>query len=93
MPDFIAFDWCGWDDRYGRFTHCPSGNTLAQQAWMDQADWDKAQLEWFRQYDGLTIYKCYEQYVADEGSVMRTVRNAIELLQGRFSEPVAADGT
>lgn len=54
---FIAFDWCGWMDNYGRFTHMPSGDTIVQQGWMGQRDWDKAQLEYFKKYPGLEVHR------------------------------------
>ncbi len=33
-------------------------DTLVCQGWMGQRDWDKAQLEYFRKYPGLVVYKC-----------------------------------
>lgn len=60
--DFIAHDWCGWNERYGRFTHLPSGDTLVCQEWMGQSDWDKVQLEWFSKYPGLDVHECPAVY-------------------------------
>lgn len=60
--EYIAFDWCGTFENYGRFTHLPSGETIVQQPWMGQSDWNKKQLEFFQKYPGLTVYKCPFNY-------------------------------
>jgi hypothetical protein len=48
---FIAYDYCGWNMKYGRFTAMPSGDTLTCQPYMGHLDWDKAQLAWFLRFD------------------------------------------
>lgn len=81
---YIVFDWCGWNDRYGRFTALPTGTTLTCQAWMGQEDWDKAQLEWFRQFDGtLVVHRCERGPYRQTGDSMGTVAEIIERLQRR----------
>lgn len=76
MSEFIAHDWCGWNENHGRFTHVPSDDTLVCQPWMKQHDWDKAQLEWFQKYpDTLTVHECPSTYTAEGTATMGTVRN------------------
>lgn len=87
MRDFIAHDWCGWDNRYGRFTAMPSGDTLTCQAWMRQADWDKAQLEWFSRYDGgLVVHRCQSGPYSETGDTIGTVAEIVERLQRRVTQ-------
>ena len=88
MKSFIAFDWCGWNNRYGRFTLVAEENstTLVQQGHMGQKEWDHAQLEWFRKYPGLTVYRCPENYVPDPTNVMGTVEEIIQRLKERLSQ-------
>lgn len=83
---FIAFDWCGWNDNYGRFTHLPSGDTLVQRHGMRQHDWDKAQLEWFRKFPGLTVYNnARPGAYRPDGDVMGTTEEICQRLEGRLS--------
>ncbi len=59
MTEFIAFDYCGWNDHYGRFTHSPSNETLVCRPGMGQHDWDLAQLEFFKKFaDSIKVYDC-----------------------------------
>lgn len=85
--EFIAFDWCGWNNRFGRFTHIPSGATLTQQQWMGQTDWNKAQLEWFKQFKGdLLVHKCTEPGpYRESGNVMGTVEEIIKRLELQYA--------
>lgn len=53
--EFIAHDWCGTFERY---THMPSGKTLVCEAWMNQQDWDIAQMDFFLEYPGLDVHEC-----------------------------------
>ena len=86
---FIAFDWCGWNEQYGRFTFCDfdshdSGDTLVCRPGMDQRAWDQAQLEWFRKYPGLTVYRCPESYHPNN-DVMGTTEEIIQRLESRLA--------
>lgn len=83
MEEFIAHDWCGWKQQYGRFTHMPSGDSLICQAWMGQSDWNMAQLGWFLKYPGLTVYNCVGAYTTDAPS-MGTVNEIIIRLETRI---------
>ncbi len=56
VSEQINHDWCGWDERYGRYTHSPSGDTLVCQGWMRQKDWDKAQLEYLQKYPQVEVF-------------------------------------
>ena len=81
---FIAFDWCGFDGRYGRFTAMPSGKTLTCQQWMDQRDWDAAQLTWFQEFDGsLVVHRCPDGPYRETDNQMGTVGEIIERLKSR----------
>lgn len=84
MEAFIAFDWCGWNDRYGRFTHVPSGDTIVCQGWMGQEDWDAKQLEFFQKYPGLTVYKCLTNY-RNKGDSMGTTEEICTRLAKRLN--------
>lgn len=80
---FIAHDYCGWDERYGRYTHVPSGDTLVQRDAMGQANWDKAQLDYLAKYPGLTVYKCPGAYVPT-GETYGTTDEICERLRKRL---------
>ena len=83
--EFIVHDWCGWNERNGRFTHCPSGQTLVCRDWMGQRDWDDAQLTWFREFDGsLVVHKCPEGPYRETGNTMGTVAEIIGRLEVRL---------
>jgi hypothetical protein len=85
--EFIAFDWCGAMDSYGRFTHMPSGKTLVQEKWMGQSDWDSKQLEWFKTFDSaLVVHKNLQNGAYREtGDTFGTVGEIIEKLERRFA--------
>lgn len=84
---FIVFDWCGWGERYGRFTHMPSGETLVCQMWMGQADWDRAQLAWMLKYDGeMLVHRCERGPYHETGNLMGSVGEIMERLQRRTYE-------
>lgn len=79
---FIAHDWCGWDERHRRFTACPGGQTLVCQPWMRQADWDKAQLEWFEQFSAeIIVHRCPSGPYRETGDTMGTVAEIIVRLK------------
>lgn len=80
---FIAHDWCGWNSRFGRYTHMPSGDTLVCEGWMGQADWDKAQLEWMKKYPGLNVHKCPGAYSTD-GLLMGSTDEICQRLEARL---------
>ena len=87
LMNFVAFDYCGWQDRYGRFTVVPDGETLVQGAWMRQEDWDKAQLEWFSKLDGdLVVHRCERGPYRETGDIMGTVEEIKQRLKGRLNE-------
>lgn len=65
MVPFIAFDHCGFNNQYGRYTHIPGGETLVCLSGWGQKEWDKAQLVFFSKYPGLTIYHCPGIYRAN----------------------------
>lgn len=81
--EFIAHDYCGWNDRYGRFTHLPGCHTLVCQPWMDQRDWDEAQLKFLEAYPGLTVHECPDAYSTD-GKPMGTTDEICERLRARM---------
>lgn len=81
--EFIAHDWCGSMQQYGRYTHMPSGDTLVCKAWMGQVDWDKAQLEYFQKYSNITVHECPGQYTSD-GALMGTVEEICARLTNRL---------
>jgi hypothetical protein len=84
MTPFIAFDWCGWSEQYGRFTHMPSGETLLQKRWMGQTDWDQCQLEWFKKFPDLIVCRCPTgPYVINENT-MGTTNEICERLEKRL---------
>lgn len=82
---FIAHDWCGWNEQYGRFTHMPSGDTLVCQAWMGQLEWDKAQLAYFRKYPGINVHRCPVGPYNTNGSIMGTTDEIILRLEPRVA--------
>lgn len=86
MKPFIAFDWCGAFEDYGRFTHMPSGETLVQQGWMKQEDWDKAQLEWFRKFPGLTVCRCLSGPYHLNDNTMGTTEEICSRLEKRLGK-------
>jgi hypothetical protein len=85
LVQFIAFDWCGWNERYGRFTALPSGDTIICQGWMGQHDWDKAQLEWFKRFDGAVVVhrNTGAGPYRETGDLMGTVAEIVERLVTR----------
>ncbi len=83
--DFIAFDWCGFNENLGRFTHMPSGDTLVQQGF-DQRKWDQRQLEFFKKYPGLTVYNNERPGpYRPEGKVMGTTEEICARLERRLA--------
>lgn len=87
--EFIAHDWAGWHERLGRFTHMPSGETLLCRGYWGQEEWDRAQLEWFRQYDGaVTVHECPGAYNPG-GKLMGTVAEICDRLEKRLSVQAA----
>jgi len=83
--EFIAFDWCGWDERFGRFTHLPSGETLVCRDGMGQIAWDKAQLNFFQKFPGLNVHSCPGAYTTD-GRLMGTTEEICERLKKRLTQ-------
>jgi hypothetical protein len=84
--EFICHDWAGWNEQYGRYTHMPSGATLRCEGWMKQHDWDAAQLEWLKKYDGsLVVHKCPRGPYRETGDTMGTVAEITERLSRRLS--------
>lgn len=58
---------------------------------MGQADWDKAQLEWFEKLDGeLIVHKCPNGPYRETGDTMGTVAEIVGKLRSRFPENRAA---
>jgi hypothetical protein len=52
---------------------------------MRQADWDKAQLEWFSRYDGgLVVHRCQSGPYSETGDTMGTVAEIVERLRLRL---------
>lgn len=83
---FIAFDWCGWNENYGRFTLVDATcETLVQQAYMNQRQWDQSQLEFFRRFPGLTVYRCPGSYFPDPKNVMGTTEEIVKRLEARLN--------
>lgn len=88
MSKFIAFDWCGWNDKYGRYTLIDPNNcdTLLQRGHYDQQQWDRVQLDWLRKYPlELVVYNCPNAYVADHNQKIGTVAEIIERLERRLA--------
>lgn len=84
---FIVHDWCGWDERQGRFTHSPSGDTLLCPPDASQRSWDRAQLAWFRKYPGLTVHRCPTGPYRETGDTMGTTEEICARLEGRLRTP------
>ncbi len=84
---FIAHDFCGWMERYGRYTTCfPDNNeTLTCAAWMTQKDWDKAQLEFLQKFPGITVHKCPGVYTTVGTEVMGTTDEICDRLRKRLA--------
>lgn len=59
---FIAHDWCGFNEQYGRYTALPSGRTLVCRPGMDQAAWDKAQLAYLSEFPNQPVHECPGPY-------------------------------
>jgi hypothetical protein len=84
LCDFIAHDWCGWNEQQGRFTAMPNGETLVCQPWMGQNDWDKAQLEWFKRFSGsVVVHRCGDGPYRETGNIMGTVAGIAARLRAR----------
>jgi hypothetical protein len=81
---FIAYDWCGWNEQYGRFTHVPSGETRVCQTWMGQRDWDQAQLDFLQKYPGLNVHSCPVGPYSTDGRLMGTTEEICERLRLRL---------
>jgi hypothetical protein len=56
--EFIAFDYCGWSEQYGRLTHVPTGETLVCKSCWGQQDWDIAQATFFDKFLNIKVYDC-----------------------------------
>jgi hypothetical protein len=82
--EFIAFDWCGWNDRYGRYTHMPSGETLLCRPYFSQAEWDIAQLEWFKKFPGLNVHDCPTGPYSTNGPLKGTTDELVEQLTAKL---------
>lgn len=82
---FIAHDWCGWNENYGRYTHVPSGDTLVCKAYMNQMQWDQAQHDWLNKYPDLTVHSCPTGPYSQEGKSMGTTTEICARLQSRLS--------
>jgi hypothetical protein len=83
---FIAHDWCGWNNRFGRFTACPLGQTLVCQEWMGQEDWDYAQLMFLRRFPGLPVHSCPGVYTTAGTRLMGTTDEICRRLESRLLE-------
>lgn len=84
IMEFIAFDWCGWNERYGRFTHMPSGDTCLQPCDADQRSWDKKQLEWFKKYPGIKVCRCLTGPYVLNDNLMGTTDEICDKLKQRL---------
>ena len=83
---FIAHDWCGWNERFGRFTAVPNGETLVCREWMGQLEWDAAQLKWLEQFDdSLVVHKCPNGPYRETGNTMGTVGEIKARLRSRVA--------
>lgn len=83
---FIVHDWCGWNWRYGRFTAMPNGETLVCNEWMNQMEWDSAQLQWLEQFDeSLVVHKCPTGPYRETGNTIGTVGEIKERLRSRIA--------
>jgi hypothetical protein len=81
---FIAFDWCGFAELYGRFTAMPTGDTLVCRQWMGQREWDAAQLAWFEHYNpAVAVYRCLDGPYRETDDSMGTVGEIIERLKAK----------
>lgn len=82
--EFIAHDWCGYNDQYGRYTHVPNGTTLVCQAWMGQKDWDQAQLEFLQQFPNLNVHDCPTGPYSTNGRLMGSTNEICARLKERL---------
>jgi hypothetical protein len=82
--EFIAHDFCGWNEQYGRYTHCPSGATLVCRPGMDQTAWDRAQLEFLSKLPGLPVHSCPGTYTTEGTRLMGTTDEICERLRSRL---------
>lgn len=83
QEQFIAHDWCGFGERYGRYTHLPSGDTLVCRPDMGQVEWDKAQLAYMKKYPGLNVHECPGRYTTDD-PLLGTVDDIIVRLEKKL---------
>jgi hypothetical protein len=91
MIAFIASDWCGWGDRYGRYTHIPSGETIIEYPYDDQSSWDARQVAFFRRHPGLRVYVCLGRYT-DEWEPTGTTDEILAKWEARRSAEGSRDG-
>lgn len=65
VEEFIALDWCGWNQQQKRYTHMPSGNTLICHNKSEE-------LEFLRKYPDLKVYYCNESYFSKRKYIGKT---------------------
>ncbi|OWK34313.1 hypothetical protein [Fimbriiglobus ruber] len=85
--EFIALDYCGWNQTYGRFTHIPSGDTLLCLPGMGQREWDEAQWLFLQQYPGLNVHMCPGAYTTD-AKLLGSADEICERLVKRLPAPM-----
>jgi hypothetical protein len=84
--EFVAFDWCGWDERQGRFTHMPSGKTIVQGVDATQKGWDAKQLAFFKEYPPSTpVCRCPDGPYRLNDNRMGTCGSIVDKLTSRLA--------
>lgn len=87
---FIAHDYCGWNEQYGRYTVIPEGDTLVCRPDMVQREWDRAQLDFLSRFPGRTVHKCYEGPYRPTGNTLGTTEEICERLRKRLGSNLCA---
>lgn len=88
---FVAHDYCGWNEQYGRYTSCPGDSgreaeTLVCRPGMDQTQWDRAQLDFLSKYPAdWPVHSCPGAYTTEGTRLMGTVGEICERLRKRLS--------
>lgn len=83
--EFIAFDWCGWDEQHGRFTHVPTGETIVCRSGYDQSKWDAVQLAYFEKFDPtVPVHECPSRYTTEGTRPMGLTGEICERLRERL---------
>lgn len=61
MKEFIAVDFCGWNESITRYTHVPSGETLLET----KKAWATKRIEFLKKYPGIPVHVCPGRYTTE----------------------------